>query len=973
MNVQALPTILVSVNGHPVRALIDTGCSKSVIDHSCVSKTDYNWKSVSIVLADGSERTFVGAEVKMRIESVVINVSCVVVPRLAGSFKVLLGMDVISKLGGVTIADGNAKFGKGTACSIQESNISNRLGVNLNARNPTPVDQEIDKVQGEKDVFSIEKFNFKIHFNKFWSVSWDWKANPPSQLPNRQSCFNMNKEKDLITVEKLNEWIEKGFLVEYDQNLYGDPLGAIPIYGIMQQNKNKVRPVFDFRRVNEYIDVYSGASEECMQSIRNWRAKSNKFALLDLSNAYLQIRVDPSMWRFQSCIINGKRYALTRMGFGLNTAPIIMTEIVRRVLGYDAKVKEATSSYIDDIFVDESRVSADYVKELFSGFGLECKDPVRVSNGNNVRVLGLDVFEKDGILKWKRGNAVRFAEENRITRREVYSICGQLIGIHPVAGWLRPVCSYIKRLTDGDWNSLVSGEMCQKIRQVKERLINDDPCRGIWNVASAESVVIWCDASSIAFGVVLEIKGSVIEDASWLRKKDDIRHINVAELEAALRGLAMCIKWNVNNVTLKCDNKSVVSWIRESVAEFSKVNTKCMSVLLIRRKLSMIKELCSEYKIKLTVEYVQSSSNKADVLTRIPKFIKSELCCNIMGDIDKLKVLHEKCHLGAKRMRFVCDQQNIKVSNEAIRKLIGNCSECQSIDPAPVKWIHGSLEHNKIWMRLAVDVTKFEDRKYLSIIDCGPSRFVLWKRIATENELDITTVLNDVFCERGAPVEVIVDNYKTFYAREFVALLVKWNVTAVYRAVNRPSGNGIVERNHRTVKRIASRSRISIEEAVWWYNNTPGESRNPPSLAIYNYAVEGLSRCASNRDVDSLLSNKDVNKFLVQELVWIKPSQKVRCTEKWFEGVIVDTISPNKYLVKCGNATFPRHVADLRHRKPEPDVESNASTDREITVQPMVTEFRRSNRTRHQPTHFNDYWVDIDSWNQESPGDVMES
>ena len=31
--------------------------------------------------------------------------------------------------------------------------------------------------------------------------------------------------------------------------------------------------------------------------------------------------------------------------------------------------------------------------------------------------------------------------------------------------------------------------------------------------------VVWCDASSIATGVLLEIGGVVAEDAAWLRKK----------------------------------------------------------------------------------------------------------------------------------------------------------------------------------------------------------------------------------------------------------------------------------------------------------------------------------------------------------------------------------------------------------------------------------------------------------------------
>ena len=48
--------------------------------------------------------------------------------------------------------------------------------------------------------------------------------------------------------------------------------------------------------------------------------------------------------------------------------------------------------------------------------------------------------------------------------------------------------------------------------------------------------VVWCDASIIATGVLLEIGGVVAEDAAWLRKKGDYGHINITELEAVVRG-----------------------------------------------------------------------------------------------------------------------------------------------------------------------------------------------------------------------------------------------------------------------------------------------------------------------------------------------------------------------------------------------------------------------------------------------------
>lgn len=255
----------------------------------------------------------------------------------------------------------------------------------------------------------------------------------------------------------------------------------------------------------------------------------------------------------------------------------------------------------------------------------------------------------------------------------------------------------------------------------------------------------------------------------------------------------------------------------------------------------MIKELCQEYEINLKIELVKSEDNKADELTRIPKQLKRSSCLlSVTDDLFKLQKLHDRCHLGAKRMRYLCDKLEINVSNADIKDLISKCQSCQSIDPAPIKWETGKLAVNENWTRLAADVTKFDQQKFLSIIDCGPSRFAVWKLIKAEDVKSIVTEFSNLFCERGSPKELIIDNYTTFHSAEFCKLMEKWNVHVLYRAINRPNCNGIIERNHKTIKRIASRSNISIMEALWWYNNTPSDGKETPSSALYKYIPVGL-------------------------------------------------------------------------------------------------------------------------------------
>ncbi|CAB4068096.1 unnamed protein product [Lepeophtheirus salmonis] len=49
----------------------------------------------------------------------------------------------------------------------------------------------------------------------------------------------------------------------------------------------------------------------------------------------------------------------------------------------------------------------------------------------------------------------------------------------------------------------------------------------------------WCDASSIAYGVAIVKDSEKIEDGAWTRKKNDGTHINLAELNAVVKGVNM--------------------------------------------------------------------------------------------------------------------------------------------------------------------------------------------------------------------------------------------------------------------------------------------------------------------------------------------------------------------------------------------------------------------------------------------------
>ena len=148
-----------------------------------------------------------------------------------------------------------------------------------------------------------------------------------------------------------------------------------------------------------------------------------------------------------------------------------------------------------------------------------------------------------------------------MTKRQVFSLCGKLVGHYPVAGWLRVACSFVKRSCDSNaWDSFAGFVAIQRLWEVVSRLDVDDPVKGIWS-ASSEKLNVWCDASQIAYDIALERKNHIIEGGGWLRKPNDGTHINLAELNAVIKGVNLTMKWGAEDIAIFTDFAAVYSWL----------------------------------------------------------------------------------------------------------------------------------------------------------------------------------------------------------------------------------------------------------------------------------------------------------------------------------------------------------------------------------------------------------------------------
>lgn len=141
--------------------------------------------------------------------------------------------------------------------------------------------------------------------------------------------------------------------------------------------------------------------------------------------------------------------------------------------------------------------------------------------------------------------------------------------------------------------------------EVVARVTNDDPVRGSWCVDGSEFTV-WVDASSLALGVALAVDGRIIEDACWLRPENDAKHINLAELDATLKGVNLALQWQARILHIITDSTCVHRWMTNALNGKARLTTKASAEMLIRRRLATLTETIKEYNLVVDVTLVQS-------------------------------------------------------------------------------------------------------------------------------------------------------------------------------------------------------------------------------------------------------------------------------------------------------------------------------------------------------------------------------
>ena len=211
LNTRKLPSMKVRVDGQECTALIDSGCSQTLVSKAMCRF--WKQKSAGVLTADGRTLNCRGyGKIKVEVSQVpAVDIEALVVDKQLLGFDLLLGIDAIKELGGVYLTEsGKACFGGLNRCAA----------------------------------ISIDEPDFSVTYNrrnKKWTVSWKWaNDHSPSELSYSVQEYSVPCHARDAYENEILQWQQNGWLLPYSEEL-GPPLMAV-----VQEQKQKVRLVLDY-------------------------------------------------------------------------------------------------------------------------------------------------------------------------------------------------------------------------------------------------------------------------------------------------------------------------------------------------------------------------------------------------------------------------------------------------------------------------------------------------------------------------------------------------------------------------------------------------------------------------------------------------------------------------------------------------------------------------------------------------------
>ena len=120
-------------------------------------------------------------------------------------------------------------------------------------------------------------------------------------------------------------------------------------FAVLKKN-GKARACYDQRRVNRSL-VVPHFKMEGLPVVRSLLRRDDYMTSVDIKSAYPHIPIAPEHRQFFRFVWRGEHYQFKAMPFGLATAPLIWTKLMKPVLAYLRARGVWVTAYIDDLLI----------------------------------------------------------------------------------------------------------------------------------------------------------------------------------------------------------------------------------------------------------------------------------------------------------------------------------------------------------------------------------------------------------------------------------------------------------------------------------------------------------------------------------------------------------------------------------------------------------------------------------------------
>ena len=119
---------------------------------------------------------------------------------------------------------------------------------------------------------------------------------------------------------------------------------------LVPKPNNKWKPILDLSQLNLYL-ASASFKMETPKTIRLSLQKGEWVTSLDFSDAYFHIPISQRSWKYLRFHLNGQTYQFTALPFGLSTAPLEFTKVVKEVKLMAQSQGIRIQQYLDDWLV----------------------------------------------------------------------------------------------------------------------------------------------------------------------------------------------------------------------------------------------------------------------------------------------------------------------------------------------------------------------------------------------------------------------------------------------------------------------------------------------------------------------------------------------------------------------------------------------------------------------------------------------